>query len=45
MVTTEVVKNTNIVMVFYYGIVDMLDTTGIVIIWLPKESLPKFLEK
>ncbi|MHA4990276.1 siderophore ABC transporter substrate-binding protein [Cetobacterium somerae] len=43
--TTEVVKNPKRVIVFDYGIVEMLDTVGVEIIGLPKESLPKFLEK
>ncbi|MGL5582956.1 MAG: hypothetical protein ACRDCE_18660, partial [Cetobacterium sp.] len=43
--TTEVVKNPKRVIVFDYGIVEMLDTAGVEIIGLPKESLPKFLEK
>ncbi|WP_293721264.1 ABC transporter substrate-binding protein [uncultured Cetobacterium sp.] len=43
--STEVPKNPTKVIVFDYGIVDMLDTVGIEIIGLPKDSLPKFLDK
>ena len=43
--TTEVVKNPKRVIVFDYGIGEMLETTVVVIIGLPKERLPKFLEK
>ena len=43
--TTEVVKNPKKVIVFDYGIAEMLDTVGVEITGLPKESLPKFLEK
>lgn len=42
---TEVIENPKKVVVFDYGIVDVLDNLGINIIGLPKESLPKFLEK
>lgn len=42
---TEVIENPKKVVVFDYGIVDVLDNSGINIIGLPKESLPKFLEK
>ena len=43
--TTEVPKNPTRVIVFDYGIVEMLDTVGVEVIGLPKDSLPKFLEK
>ncbi|MGL5989665.1 siderophore ABC transporter substrate-binding protein [Cetobacterium sp.] len=41
--TTEVVKNSKRVIVFDYGIAEMLNTAGIEIIGLPKEGMPKFL--
>ncbi|MGL5427767.1 MAG: siderophore ABC transporter substrate-binding protein [Cetobacterium sp.] len=43
--TTEVPKNPTRVIVFDYGIVEMLDTVGVEVIGLPKDGLPKFLEK
>ncbi|MGL4977360.1 MAG: siderophore ABC transporter substrate-binding protein [Cetobacterium sp.] len=42
---TEVPKNPKRVIVFDYGITEMLDTVGVEIIGLPKATLPKFLEK
>ncbi|MGL5356841.1 MAG: siderophore ABC transporter substrate-binding protein [Cetobacterium sp.] len=42
--TTEVIKNPKRVIVFDYGITEMLTTAGIEIIGLPKDGLPKFLE-
>lgn len=43
--STEVNKNPTRVIVFDYGIVEMLETAGVEIIGLPKDGLPKFLEK
>lgn len=43
--TTKVVKNPKKVIVFDYGIAEMLDTVGVKIAGLPKESLPSFLDK
>ena len=42
--TTEVVKNPKNIVVFDYGIVDVLNGLNIEIAGLPKASLPKFLE-
>lgn len=42
--TTEVIKNPKRVIVFDYGITEMLTTAGIEIIGLPKDGMPKFLE-
>ncbi|MGL5638946.1 MAG: ABC transporter substrate-binding protein [Cetobacterium sp.] len=42
---TEVPKNPKRVIVFDYGITEMLDTVGVEIIGLPKDGLPKFLKK
>ncbi|MGL4651950.1 siderophore ABC transporter substrate-binding protein [Cetobacterium sp.] len=42
---TEVPKDPKRVIVFDYGITEMLDTVGVEIIGLPKATLPKFLEK
>lgn len=41
----EVVENPKKVVVFDYGIVDVLDNIGVEITGLPKEALPKYLEK
>ncbi|MGL6066931.1 MAG: siderophore ABC transporter substrate-binding protein [Cetobacterium sp.] len=42
--TTEVIKNPKRVIVFDYGITEMLTTAEIEIIGLPKDGMPKFLE-
>ncbi|MBC2850351.1 ABC transporter substrate-binding protein [Cetobacterium sp. 8H] len=43
--TAEVVKDPKKVIVFDYGILDILDNSGVKVTGLPKDGLPKFLEK